>query len=1439
MITIPGYQIRKNIYESVNSLVYQARRDSDDQPVIIKVLKGEYPSPQELVRYRQEYDMTSTLEVEGVIRSYSLEHYQNTFAIIFEDFGADSLTILRDSGKLSLHAEPLESFLKIAIQIVGILGGIHDANVIHKDINPSNIVLNPATGQLKIIGFGIATVLTRENPVFKNPRVLEGTLAYISPEQTGRMNRNLDYRTDFYSLGVTFYELLTGRLPFETDDSLELVHYHIAKQPVPPCEVFSPPPNLPHQGGGTEPTPAPSQEGNSPPLVGGDGGGGKQSIPKPVSDIIMKLLAKNAEDRYQSAYGVKADLEYCLVNLQGLGDLEGFMLGKHDVSGRFHIPQKLYGRESEITTLLQTFERVSSGATELMLVTGYAGVGKTVLVHEVHKPMTEKRGYFIAGKFDQFHRNVPYSAITQAFHQFCEYVLTEPADQLAAWQQRIEDAVGNNGQVLIDIIPDLERIIGTQPPVPQVGPQDVRNRFNLYFQAFIQAISQPEHPLVLFLDDLQWVDTASLNLLKLILTDTQNQYLLVIGTYRDNKVTAGHPLLLTINEIEKAETTISRIQVQNLSQNDVSALIADSLSCDAGFSQPLTNLVYAKTYGNAFFVNQFLQSLYEGELLTFDVDRRMWTWDVEHIQAREITDNVVDLMAGKISKLALATQHVLKLAACGGNTFDLKTLAIISENPPGKTLEHVLEGVAEGLIYPLDNRYKLVTVVAESDTEETMFTFVHDRVQQAAYSLIEPEQRKDIHVSIGRLLLANTPDEVLEENIFDIVNQLNQGTALISEKPEKLTLAGLNLLAGRKSKAAMAYDPALRYLESGLDLLPESAWQDRYDLTLALYVEATETAFLNGNFEKMEHAVEAVLQHAHTLPDKVKVYEVKIQAYIAQNRRADAVRYGLHVLKLFHVEFPENPDKSDFMRGLQETQALLAEKSTEDIIALPEMKEPIQRAAMRILGSMISCTYTVVPMLVPLIVFKHIKVSVTYGNTPQPPFMYGIYGFILSGRLGNIESGYRFGQLALDLVNRLNAIESKARTIHVVNLFIRHWKEHCRETLHHFQEAYQVGLETGDLEFAGHAALGYCRRAYITGQELNELEHTMTEYSDACKRFNQETSRDWIKLLHQAVLNLLGRADSSADSPPCRLIGESYDERVMIPFYQQEMNKTMMYYIFINKLILSYLFQDFDQAVKSAEAAEQYLDGAAGIDIFPLFHYYDSLAKLAVYPDVPALEQEQILNKVAANQGKLENWAQHAPMNYRHKFYLVEAERAQVLNKDGNAREYYDKAIDGARENGYLNDEALAYELAGKFYLAKGRDRLAEVYLHDAHYAYQRWGALAKVKDLEQRYPELLKGPLEGQKKRPTSKKGPAGLTAQALDIQTILKASHTLSGEIVLHKLLEKMMRVVIENAGAEKGFLLLPGRDTWCIEAEGYVNRAEVRVLQSTPHRHQLKHF
>ncbi|MGB3514484.1 MAG: serine/threonine-protein kinase PknK, partial [Microcoleaceae cyanobacterium] len=1040
MVALAGYEDLIQIYDTWNSQVYRARRVGECQSVILKFLNRDYPTSEQIRRYKQEYYLTCQLESPGIIKAYSLEKWQRSYAIVLEDFGGIALKQwLKEGEKLAI-----EEFVFLAIAITESLAQVHAQNIIHKDINPANIALNPETKELKIIDFGIATKLSRENPTLKNPNILEGTLAYISPEQTGRMNRSLDYRTDFYSLGVTFYELLTEEVPFTTEDALELVHCHLAKQPIPPSQI-------------------------------------NPSIPPIISDIVMKLMAKNAEDRYQSAWGLKADLENCLQQFKSTGNIVSFPLATQDISDRFQIPQKLYGREKEIAKLLEAFERVAkTGKVELMLVAGYSGIGKSSLVQELFQPITAHRGHFISGKFDQFQRNIPYSAIVAAFRGLIGQLLGETETQLQVWREKLLMALGNNGQIIIDVIPEVELIIGKQPPIPVLGTNEAQNLFHLLLGNFIRVFCKSEHPLTLFLDDLQWADLASIKLLERMLVEGQTEYLLLLGAYRNNEVSPGHPLAISLRKLQQNNNTINQITLKTLPLDRISCLIGDTLRHTAENVYDLAKLVWQKTGGNPFFVNEFLKALYSENLLKFDSQSRSWEWDIEGIQARSFTENVVELMVEKLQKLPPSSQEILSLAACCGTKFDLNLLTWIKEKSPLEIYELLKIAIDRDLIFPISELDENLLIQS--------YKFSHDRIQQAAYALIPDRQKETIHYHIGQLLLKKTPREAIVERIFELVSQLNYGINLITDQKQRDELAKLNLIACRKAKTAAAYQASREYVSTGLFLLGEKAWEREYEMTLELHDAAAELASICGDLEAMEKFIDTVITQTTSLLEQVNVYRIRILSNVAQNKPIEAIAIAQKLLQKLSVTFPQTTTQKNIQHSIAEISQLIGDREIENLVDLPVMTDSEKIAILQIISSIIPAAYISGSLLFPLIVSLSVKLSIQYGNTSISALMYAAYGIIACNLLQDVNTGVKFGQLAAGVVSKLDAKTVKPEALQVVAGFTMHRKSHVKETLPLLQETYNNALEVGNQDFAGHSAVVFCLHGFWCGQPLATLK---------------------------------------------------------------------------------------------------------------------------------------------------------------------------------------------------------------------------------------------------------------------------------------------------------------------------------------------------------------
>ncbi len=1366
-MSLPGYEIIQEIARNDWQALHRARRHEDQHPVLLKTPQHTPPSQAEMDLLAREFEVLRELSIAGVPRVYDLLREDGDCCLVLEDRGGAPLHSLPGSRRMNL-----DSFFKLAIQLATILAELHRQEIIHQSINPGAILLNPTTGEACLTDFSLASRSVGETPTAQPPLLLRRTLAYLSPEQTGRMNRAVDYRTDFYSLGVTFYELLTGSPPFRSDDLLELIHWHIAKTPPAPAAV-------------------------------------NPEIPEPLSEIVMKLLAKTAEQRYQSALGLKADLEICAREWAAERRITPFPLGQRDISDRFNIPQSLYGREPDVEHLLAAFDQVCEGTAALMLVAGYSGIGKTSLIQELYKPIVRERGYFIAGKFDQIVRNIPYGALIQAFRALCHQLLTGSEEQLAAWRERLTGALGANSGVVAEVIPEIELILGKQPPPPSLGPTEAQNRFRLVFENFVRAIARREHPLVIFLDDLQWVDSATLSLLHALLTSPDIQFLFLIGAYRDNEVDAAHPLIRALGALEAAGLKLRRINLGPLRLADLTHFIRDAFRSDLAEVEPLARLVLQKTDGNPFFVIQFLKTLKQEGLLTFDYGQGRWTFRLEAIANAAMTDNVIDLMTRKIQRLPSETQRALTLAACIGNQFDLDTLATVSQQPSQAAMANLKEAIDEGLVVPKSS---------------ITHAFLHDRVQQAAYALIPDEWKHPVHLTVGRLLLGQD-ETAVEEKLFDIVHHLNIGSSLIFDEAERLNLARLNLNAGRKAKASTAYQAALQLLEAGLALLNQSHWESDYDLAFALHLEAAECQYHCGNFDEAEQQFALLLEHARTSLDKARVYNLRMVQYENMSRYADALATARESLALFGVSFPDSASEKQAaleteLESIQSLLALFGGGGIESLIDLSEMTDPEMRMVMSILTDIWASTYILGDAaLSRLISATMVRLSLAHGNLAESAYGYVTHAITVGPVLKDYKSAYEFGRLALLVNERFNDAKRRAKIHQQFHAHVALWRQPMEVCIHHAREACRSGLEVGDFLYAAYGAATETWPAMVSTNDLAQFLRDYTPSLALIRKLKVTSFADAHNLFLHWALALQGETGA-----PLSLSDEEFDENQYQETYRDNPFFTMLHAAV--KLQLCYLFEEYAEALTVAQVMDEIVRRLEGMIWTVVFDFWNGLTLAANYDSATEREQRAYLAEMERARAAMSLRSASCPENYRCQTLLLGAEIERVTGEEISAIELYERAIRYADQTGALQHQALASELYARFWLSRGATRIAAVFMTEARACYAQWGAKAKVAALEGKYPDLL------AEHRPlTIGKPAASQEPVSLDIATVTKAAHAIASEIVLEDLLRKLMRIAIENAGAQRGIFIWEKDGQLLIAAEGSVDRDKARVLEAAP--------
>lgn|GEM_PF-617818 len=1345
-----GYRLTQRIDHSTRVEVWRAIEEGSGDPIVVK-MPAEQSVNEAAVTLRNEFEIVRYLEsrgVTGIVKARALLQLGNKPILVLDDDGSHSLEQSVGGG-----AVDLTTFFSLALQVVESLGEVHRYDVIHKNINFESIVVDPDTGRTTLTDFGHANRSTRDRGLVPSVQRLEGSPAYVSPEQTGRMNRAIDYRTDFYSLGVVFYRLLTGRLPFASADQMELVHAHVARLPVPPHELDS-------------------------------------TVPLAVSAIVQKLLAKTAEERYQSAYGIKADLEECRRLLRERGVIEPFAPGRRDLSSRFMIPEKLWGREAEVATLKAAFDRVNTGAAELVLVTGPAGIGKSSLVNEIQKlnaQLRVRRGYYISGSFDQYNRNVPYDSLIQAFQQLARELLSEGDERIEHWRRSLLEALGSNAQIIIDVIPQIEWIIGAQPTVSPVGPTEARNRFNAVFRSFIGVFTQPEHPLTIFLDDMQWADAATLRLLQSLIVDGDTRYLLVIGAYRDTA--EGDAPAALLSGLGPARSAVAQIGLHPLDPKHVRALLVEALRCPPKAAQELADLVSSKTNGNPFFVHQLLYDLADAKLITFDAQEGCWQWDIAAIRDIQITDNVVDLMVDKIERLEEGTRGALVHAAILGVSFDLDTLAQISHQSPEVAERGLWPAVSEGLVVPVTGGE---------------YRFAHARVAQAAYSLMPTDERARKHKEAGRLIRERGEGTRAGESIFDIANHFNAAAASIADDAERIEVARLNLTAAKKAAASIAYDTAQSYLTVAVGLLASipNAWIDYYDLAFDTHLLYAQTLAISGKLPEAHEAIGKLLERARTLYNKATVYEHFSAVLQSEGNAPEALDAALRGLSLFGITFPQDPD--DVRNDTGSMMEWLSRPDT--MMRLRELgrASPEHELIDRLYDRCIISTYFTRPENLGLIICHNVRHVLENGLTPEAGLGLSWFAMFL-GMQGRKALSFEFAEFSLEIVEQFDDPYFKGKTELLAHAQCLCWKNSFDANEAALEGAFALCHATGDLQYASYAILCVYIASLVEGRDHSRVLRNCMRWRDYCEKYVPlELGQAEIRLV--ALGQLMGLEE------------RTLDVEGVLRRYETDRNWTDISESLVELGRVAAMFGDYAAAEDYCARASPLLEaGAAGNLLLAMTHaHVAAICESRRYAGEPSPELRATLER---RLELLESWAELSPHSFFSFAKLARAQFARACGEDSLAPGLHLEAITHAREHGYTLLEAWANELLGELYADFGIPT-ARAHFDEAHRLFVACGASGKAHALSAAR-DLETGQRDGAS------------ADRALDLTTVMKASHAISGEIVLEKVIERIMLIVAENVGAERGVLLLDEGGRLMVEA--VVDHDEVIVRRTTTSEHR----
>ncbi|NOU93814.1 AAA family ATPase [Paenibacillus sp. LMG 31456] len=1357
------------MYDHEPFIIYRGSNPATQEVCWIKMLNTEYPSQQEVQWITAEYENSRQLHLDDMIKPLRLESYNETFHLYMEYSAGKPLSHLLTSGQLEIKI-----FLRLAISCAAVLLKLHHSKNIHLNLTSHAFIVDSENLKVQITDFNDLLHIPADNSYVYEPKMYpDSRLPYMAPEQTGRMNRQVDFRTDIYSIGIVFYEMLTGRLPFLSQDVSELIHHHMAKEPAAPSD-------LPY------------------------------NVPKPISDIVMKCLAKQPESRYQSVFELRRDLETCQERLLQAGHLDfDNMADSYAVSDTFRISEALYGRKSELEELQEAYKRSLLGNNQMVLISGMSGIGKSYLIHEFQQSIQLENVLFISGKFEQYSRDTPFQAINEAGQQLTQYVLTRPEDEFVVWKNKLEHAVSPNGQVLVDMIPDMEKILGKQPPLPKLPPDEIHNRFLHTLLHFLEVFAVKEQPLIIFIDDLQWSDNSSLQLIQDLAALSYSPYLLFIGAYREKEITDAHPLRWTIDKLDRMPNIhVTHLHLRLLNINEIKQMLQDSLQPNSKQGlEELASLVMQKTKGNPFFTKQFLHSLYDQQLLEFNYENSQWQWNIHQLKEfGHIADNVIELMIHRIRRLPPPAQSLLMHASCIGRMFSFELLTLISSMSVEQMEAYLTTAIHEGLVVPLEK--------TESDYKTASYKFLHDRVHQAVYSLVSKEQKQELHYRIGKQMLQSVNSEEQSDQLFVMTNHLNLGKELLTLTREKELLIDLNIQASKKAKANTAYETALKYVTHSLQLLDKNSWICQYESSYTVYAELAELEYLCGHFEAAKRSFQRILNQARTQLEKADVYNLMIVLYTNLGMHELAMNIGLEGLRLFGITIHPKANKALIMWEMAKTKWNMGSKKPEELFNLPPMTDLVQCAVMKLMVNLIPPTYYLNSNLYVYLMLKMFNYSLRNGNSEGSALSYSTYGVITSSIMGNLDGGVRYGEVGLRLSDANDRLPIKSKVYFGHGAFSSNIKQHIKTHIDYLKQAHSFGVEAGDFVYAGYSiAFSFFLRLF-KGDPLSAVYEETNTYHPFVLRSQDKDTIYILMAMQRFILFLMNKDNLSPNTlsvnKSCLFINPEELEQL-----QSFSNKSPIHTYYALQLMTCFLLDNLEEARGIMEAAEENLQTVFGLIHVHLHYFMSSLVMTALYSTASKAEQRLYDKKLNSYLKFFKKWSDHSPENFLHLKMLMEAEINRIYGNHLLAAEQYEQAIFYANKHNFIQYEAIAYECAAKFYMQTGKLKITKTYLLEAKTLYSQWGAVRKVTHLEEKHPYLINRSVSDQ---------------AIIDASTMAKASHALSNEAVFLKLLESFMSIVIENAGAEKGLLLLMREQSLYIEVEKIPGQS-FRALHSIP--------